>query len=127
MPLTLRDNLPFTTVTVTYQGTTMDIPHVLVDTGSAATLLAADIVAALGIVPLPEDILHSLRGLGGTEVVFTRRLDSLQVGEHRLTNFEIEVGGMDYGFEMHGILGMDFLIQAGAIINLHEMTITFAN
>jgi predicted aspartyl protease len=127
MPLTLRDNLPFTTVTVTYQGTTMDIPHVLVDTGSAATLLAADIVAALGIVPLPEDILHSLRGVGGTEVVFTRRLDSLQVGEHRLTNFEIEVGGMDYGFEMHGILGMDFLIQAGAIINLHEMTITFAN
>ena len=65
-----------------------------------------------GIVPLPEDILHTLRGVGGTEVVFTRRPDSLQVGrEHRLTNFEIEVGGMDYGFEMHGILGMDFLIQ----------------
>ena len=105
----------------------MDIPHVLVDTGSAATLLAADIVAALGIVPLPEDILHTLRGVGGTEVVFTRRLDSLQVGEHRLTNFEIEVGGMDYGFEMHGILGMDFLIQGGAIINLREMTITFAH
>jgi len=32
MPLTLRDNLPFTTITVTYQGTTMDIPQVLVDT-----------------------------------------------------------------------------------------------
>jgi hypothetical protein len=45
----------------------MDIPHVLVDTGSAATLLAADIVAALGIVPLPEDILHTLRGVGGTD------------------------------------------------------------
>ena len=127
MPLTLRDNLPFTTVTVTYQGTTVDIPHVLVDTGSAATLLAADIVSAIGIGPLPEDILHTLRGVGGTEVVFTRRLDSLQVGEHRLTNFEIEVGGMDYGFEMHGILGMDFLTQAGAIINLREMTIAFAN
>jgi len=35
MSLTLRDNLPVTTVTVAYQGTTMDIPHVLVDTGSA--------------------------------------------------------------------------------------------
>lgn len=127
MPLTLRDNLPFTTVTVTYQGTTVDIPHVLVDTGSAATLLAADIVAAIGIVPLPQDILHTLRGVGGTEVVFTRRLDSLQVGEPRLTNFEIEVGGMDYGFEMHGILGMDFLTLAGTIINLREMTIAFAN
>jgi hypothetical protein len=51
MPLTLRDNLPFTTITVTYQGTIMDIPHVLVDTGSAATLLAADIVSAIGIAP----------------------------------------------------------------------------
>ena len=64
--------------------------------------------------------------MGGTEVVFTRRLDSLQVGEHKLTNFEIEVGGMDYGFAMHGILGMDFLTRTGAIINLHEMTIAFA-
>jgi len=126
MPLTLRDNLPFTTVTVTYQGTTMDIPQVLVDTGSATTLLAADIVATIGIVPLPQDVLHTLRGVGGIEVVFTRSLDSLQVGERRLTNFEIEVGGMDYGFEMHGILGMDFLTRAGAIINLREMTIAFA-
>jgi predicted aspartyl protease len=126
MPLTLQDNLPFTTITVTYQGTTMDIPQVLVDTGSAATLLAADFITTIGIVPLPQDVLHTLRGVGGTEVVFTRRLDSLQVGERRLTNFEIEVGGMDYGFEIHGILGMDFLIRAGAIINLREMTIVFA-
>ena len=126
MPLTLRDNLPFITITVTYQGTTMDIPQVLVDTGSATTLLAADIVATIGIVPLPQDVLHTLRGVGGTEVVFTRRLDSLQVGERKLTNFEIEVGGMDYGFAMQGILGMDFLMSAGAIINLREMTIAFA-
>jgi len=122
MSLTLQDNLPFTTITVTYQGTTMDIPQVLVDTGSATTLLAADFITTIGIVPLPQDVLHMLRGVGGTEVVFTRRLDSLQVDEHGLTNFEIEVGGMDYGFEMHGILGMDFLIQAGAIINLREFT-----
>jgi len=126
MSLTLQDNLPFTTITVTYQGTTMDIPQVLVDTGSATTLLAADFITTIGIVPLPQDVLHMLRGVGGTEVVFTRRLDSLQVGERRLPNFEIEVGDMDYGFEMHGILGMDFLTRAGAIINLREMTIVFA-
>jgi predicted aspartyl protease len=126
MPLTLRDNLPFITITVTYQGSTLDIPQVLVDTGSATTLLAADIVATIGIIPLPQDVLHTLRGVGGTEVVFTHRLDALQVGVRRLTDFEIEVGGMDYGFAMRGILGMDFLTRAGAIINLHEMTITFA-
>lgn len=33
---------------------------------------------------------------------------------------------MDYGFAINGILGMDFLVSAGAIINLREMTIEFA-
>ena len=44
---------------------------------------------------------------------------------HRLSNFRIEVGGMDYGFEINGILGMDFLTQVGAIINLREQQIEF--
>lgn len=30
---------------------------------------------------------------------------------------------MDYGFEINGILGMDFLKKVGAVINLHEMEI----
>jgi hypothetical protein len=33
---------------------------------------------------------------------------------------------MDYGFPMYGILGMDFLARAGAMINLREMAIAFA-
>jgi len=33
-----------------------------------------------------------------------------------LHNFEVEIGGMD--FEINGILGMDFLIRAKAIINI---------
>jgi len=37
--------------------------------------------------------------VGGSEVVFLRRIDYLQVEERRLTDFELEVGGMDYGFE----------------------------
>jgi len=53
-------------------------------------------------------------------------LISLQVEQHRLHNFEIEIGGMDYGFEINGILGMDFLIRAKAIINLAEMRVDFA-
>ncbi len=43
----------------------------------------------------------------------------------RLPHFKIEIGGMDYGFEINGILGMDFLIRAKAIINLPEMKIDF--
>jgi len=31
---------------------------------------------------------------------------------------------MDYGFEINGILGMDFMKKVGAVINLNEMKVT---
>jgi hypothetical protein len=127
MQLTLRDNLPFTQVTIAYRDAVIDIPNVLVDTGSATTIVAADIVLAIDIVPSPQDMLYTIRGVGGAEVVFTRHVDYFQVGVRRIPNFEIEVGGMDYGFEMHGILGMDFLLYTGALINLREMRIEFVD
>jgi hypothetical protein len=40
-------------------------------------------------------------------------------------DFEVEVGEMDYGFEIGGILGMDFLRAARAIIDLGQLTIDF--
>lgn len=126
MQVYLKYNLPLTTVTIAYQGATLEIPDVLVDTGSGGTVVAADVVSALQIVPVAEDILRTIHGVGGSEVVFTRRIDYLNVGERSRTDFEIEVGGMDYGFEINGILGMDFLLGTGAIINLREMRIEFA-
>jgi hypothetical protein len=32
---------------------------------------------------------------------------------------------MDYGFELGGILGMDFLQSTGAVLNLRDLTIDF--
>jgi len=43
-----------------------------------------------------------------------------------LPDFEIEVGGMDYGFAINGILGMDFLTRSKAIINLATMKLEFS-
>lgn len=53
------------------------------------------IVAAIGIVPSPHDTFHTIRGVGGSEIVFTRRIDYLQVEERSVSSFEIEVGGID--------------------------------
>ena len=33
---------------------------------------------------------------------------------------------MDYGFGIQGILGMDFLLRAGAIINLRDLNLEFS-
>jgi len=127
MQLRLKDSLPFVTLTVGYNGEAINIPDVLVDTGSAGTILAADNLAEIGIEPAPSDILHTIRGVGGIEVVYLREVDYLEIGGFKVADFEIEVGGMDYGFEIKGILGMDFLKASGAIIDLHVMQIHFNN
>jgi hypothetical protein len=125
MQLLLKDNLPFVVVTIAYSGQTVEAKHVLVDTGSATTIVAADVVAHIQVVPTPDDELRIIRGIGGSEVVFSRVVDYLQIGEYKLRRFEVEVGGMDYGFQIDGILGMDSLTEMGAIINLREMCLSF--
>lgn len=127
MQLSLKYNLPFTTLTITYKGVSLEIPEVLIDTGSGSTVLSADLLSSIQIAPEAEDILHLIRGVGGSEMVFIRCVDFLQLGEKRIDDFEIEVGAMDYGFQINGILGMDFLRKAGAVINLQEMNIKFAS
>jgi predicted aspartyl protease len=127
MQLTLKDDLPFTRLTVAYHGITLTIDNVLIDTGSASTVLAARAVAQIGILPEMTDNVYTVRGIGGTEAVFTRRIDQIAIEEQTVTDFEIEVGGLSYGFEIDGILGMDFLTKAGAIINLRDFNLDFAN
>jgi predicted aspartyl protease len=127
MQLTLKDDLPFVQVRLFYREAEIEIPQVLVDTGSASTILAAHAVAQAGIEPEMSDILYTIRGVGGTEAVFTRRVDRLRVGDSGIADFEIEIGGMDYGFDINGILGMDFMLRAGVIINLDELSLEFAD
>ena len=61
-----------------------------------------------------------------SEHVFTRRVDRFAIGDRGDDAFEIEFGEVDYGFDIDGILGMDFLRAAGAVIDLGRLTIDFA-
>ncbi len=60
MPLTLKDDLPFVTLTLVYRGATLVVPEVLVDTGSASTILSTNQVAHVTLIPESEDILPLL-------------------------------------------------------------------
>ncbi len=116
MLLTLRDDLVFVTATLTYRGTPVEIPGVLVDTGAASSVIDADLAAEAGVYLERTDRLRTLRGVGGREHVFVRRVDRFSIGSHGLDRFELEIGEMDYGFAIGGILGLDFLRTAGAVI-----------
>lgn len=125
MQLNLNYDIPFVDVVLIYQGKRINVDNVLVDTGSARSVFAADIVNTLGIYYEPDDIIETVRGVGGIETVFERAIDTIQVDDYELAEFIIQVGGMDYGFDIRGILGMDFLAQSQAILNFGTFTMAF--
>jgi hypothetical protein len=114
----LVDGLPFVSVVLVYRGQRMELRNVLLDTGSGGTVFSADRLFGVGLRFERGDPVHRIRGVGGAEFVFSKRLDALALGSLRVEHFDIEVGEMDYGFEIDGILGMNFLLQIGAILDL---------
>lgn len=126
MRLIFRHDLAFVTATLTHADSTIELANVLIDTGAASTVINADLAADAGIHVSPEDTLRRLRGVGGHEHVFVRRVDRFAIGMHGIDQFELEVGEMDYGFEIGGILGMDFLRAANAVITFANDSIEFA-
>ena len=110
MRLRLRDGLPFVSLIIEHAGKRLEIEGALVDTGSAGTIVSADEVDRIGIVPAPEDRLRSVCGVGGSETVFTRKIDRVSVADRSIDGFAVQVGAMDYGFAISAILGTDFLV-----------------
>lgn len=123
MNIRLQDELPFVAITLTYRGQSIKFENVLLDTGSAGTIFSTDKLAPIGLWYETDDMVHRIRGVGGAEFVFSKQIDHLAVGTLHVNDFEIEVGAMDYGFEVDGILGMDFLTRVGAKIDLAALSI----
>jgi hypothetical protein len=123
MNIQVRDGLPYVMVTLLYRGQQLDLANMLLDTGSAGTLFAADQVLAVGLQYEADDPVQRIQGIGGAEFVFVKRIDRLSVGELQVSDFAIEVGAMDYGFAIDGIIGTDFLLQVGAVIDLSRLEI----
>jgi hypothetical protein len=121
MKIRLEHGLAYVEAVLTFRGRSLFLRDTILDTGSSSTIFAADRLLEIGIVPEPSDALHRLRGVGGTEYAFTKRLDLLAVGDMEVPDFEIEVGAMDYGFPAEGILGLDYLLQTGALIDLRRL------
>lgn len=118
MKIIIERGLPFATVSLSVGGRSVELERVLIDTGSAGCVFSADHLLDIGVAPEVGDRLRRIRGVGGAEFVFTRRVQSLRAGELEVADFEVEVGAMDCGFDLRGILGTDFLLATRAVIDL---------
>ncbi len=119
----IAHRLPFVTVTVRAKGQFIIVNHVLLDTGSGGTAFKTDDMEKIGILLQPEDRIIRMRGVGGTDPVVQKQVDAVEVGDLVVAPMTIQVGGLEYGFPMDGILGLDFLLQTGAQINFSTLEI----
>ena len=118
MRIRIKNGLPYISATLIHYSRRVTLKNVLLDTGSAGSIFSTDKVAGIGLTYEPEDFVHRIRGVGGSEFVFTKRVDVLKAGDLKVAGFEIEIGAMNYGFDMDGIIGVDFLSKVGALIDL---------
>jgi predicted aspartyl protease len=119
--LKIENGLLFCEVMVKNDRNILKIPNVLVDTGSAGTIFKTEVLEEVGIKQEPADTIEVIRGVGGNEFVFIKKIDKIQIGEHQLNDFLVEVGAMDYGIKMNGIVGLDLLMSLGITIDLEKM------
>ncbi len=124
--LTLKHGLIFSDLTIRFRGKEQTIENVLIDTGSGGTILKSDLVFEIGIEMEPTDQIETIRGVGGSEFVFLKTIEAVELGGLIVSDFECEIGAMDYGFDINGIVGLNFLKKVGAIIDLENMEIRAA-
>lgn len=124
MKIRVEGGLLYVSAELVYRSQKLTLSEVILDTGSTGTLFSTDEASRLGLIPELNDPIRHIRGVGGSEFVFSKQLDSLSVGDLALTRFTIQLGAMDYGFPIQGLIGLDFLVQSGAVIDLAKLEIS---
>jgi hypothetical protein len=95
----------------------------LLDSGSGATGFKTDELEKIDVRLQPGDLIEYLSGIGGQEPVVEKYIDSIELGDLQVTSFAVQVGAMDYGFQMDGILGADFLLRMGAVVDFKTLEV----
>ncbi|MCP4754893.1 MAG: hypothetical protein GY866_28795 [Proteobacteria bacterium] len=123
MKISIKDGLPFIEVALIHNGQKIVLNHVLIDTGSAGTIFDVDELAKIGLLPEPKDSIYTISGIGGSEFVVEKRIDQIILASIEIVNFPIEIGAMEYGLDIQGILGFDLLLKTQTIIDLSTLNI----
>ena len=121
--LTFRDALVFVELDVTYRGQTLHLSDILLDTGSSGTLISVQAVESIGLEGELTDTIRKIFGVGGVEYVIEKTVDSVTLAGVTITNFAIELGELNYGFVINGIVGLDLLRAVHATIDLDALAL----
>jgi predicted aspartyl protease len=123
MKLQLKYGIPFTEVTFMNNDKEVVSQNVVIDTGSASTIISTETALQLDLESQLTDILQRVRGVGGYEFVYEKTVNCIEINNTKVKNLNIQIGAMNYGFEIDAILGMDFLKAGKLIIDCDRLEI----
>ena len=125
MDIEFRNGLLFTSIEITFNGMTKSVGNIVIDTGAAETLISPDIVEEVGIIATLTDSISSFYGVGGSlHNFFSKKVDKIRLGKNDVRNVKLDFSVIDPAGGINGLLGLDLLMEMGAIIDLKKLTIT---
>ena len=123
MDIEFRNGLLFTSLEITFQGMKKMINDIVIDTGAAETLISPDIVEEIGIVAALTDRISSFYGVGGSlHNFFSKEVDRICLGSIDIINAKLDFSVIDPAGDINGLLGLDLLMEMGAVIDLKKLT-----
>ncbi|MDK2817005.1 MAG: hypothetical protein PWR22_1634 [Moorella sp. (in: firmicutes)] len=125
MRVEYREGLLFVTISVTYKEKTKLIDSIVIDTGASNSIISSDVVEDLGIVFTPGDPVVISYGVGGKQYAFVKKVDRVAFGSFSISDYSIDFGLIDPDNKINGLLGLDLLMQAGAILDLKNLRLYF--
>jgi predicted aspartyl protease len=123
MNFELKYGIPFVEAIFKHKGKEIVLKNVVIDTGSGATIFPTEIAIELGLESELQDTLQKIRGIGGTEFVYEKVIDSICLGDTEVKHFKIQIGAMNYGFGIDAIIGMNFLHVGELVIDCGKLKI----
>lgn len=118
--LKFKNSLLFCELDIKINGQLLHLNNVLIDTGSATTLINSDYVSLDG----SEEFIN-IYGVGGYEAVLNKHFNTIIINDISINDTIISVGELDYGIDIDMLLGLDLLQKLNANLNIKDMTLSF--
>ena len=120
--IVLKNGLLYASVVLELKGKTVTVDDVIIDTGAYHTIILTDYLTSMEAEFTAEDELVKASGYGGLQLSSVRKkIDKLSIGDISIENSKIDFGEIDPFERVNGLIGLDFLRNAGVIIDLVDL------
>ncbi|MGD6968294.1 retropepsin-like aspartic protease [Rossellomorea vietnamensis] len=92
MKISFDGQLITTSLKVTFQGRTLQVEDMIIDTGSSHTVISPDVLEEIGVTYENGDDIYEAYGIGGSVPFYTKVMDEIIIDRITLKNIEIDVG-----------------------------------